>query len=149
MHTAPRTDTGLLVLRAVIGVTFLLHGIDKAGDVNGVAQGFDKMGIPAADVMAPFVTYTEIIGGGLLIIGLLTPLAGLALAINMLVAGIAAHTGKGFFAQDGGYEYVLVLGIGCLALALAGAGRFSLDALALRGKQRPGWVRQMRTIAQQ
>jgi putative oxidoreductase len=149
MPAAPRTDIGLLVLRLVLGVTFLLHGLDKLGDVNGVQQGFDQLGIPAPDVMAPFVTMVEIVGGGLLILGLLTPIAGIALAVDMLVAGIAAHTGKGFFTQDGGYELVLLLGAGCLVLAIAGAGRLSADALMLRGRQRGGWVRYMRTLAQQ
>jgi uncharacterized membrane protein YphA (DoxX/SURF4 family) len=44
MPAAPRTDIGLLVLRLVLGVTFLLHGLDKLGDVHGVQQGFDQMG---------------------------------------------------------------------------------------------------------
>lgn len=141
-----RTDAGLLVLRLVIGVTFLLHGIDKLGDLSGVEQGFDQMGIPAPELMAPLVAMTETVGGVLLITGLLTPLAGLALAITMLVAALTAHTGNGFFVEGGGYEHVLTLGAGCLALAVAGAGRFSADAVALRGRNRPGW---MRAIAHQ
>lgn len=125
--TSTLNSAGLLVLRAVVGVTFLLHGLDKLGDLGAVEQNFDGLGIPAPAVMAPFVALTETIGGALLILGLLTPLAGLALAINMLVAGLTAHTGNGFFAQDGGYELVLVLGAASLSLALAGAGRFSVD----------------------
>jgi putative oxidoreductase len=88
-------------------------------------------------------------GGILLITGLLTPLAGVALAIDMLVAGLTAHTGKGFFVQDGGYELVLLLGAGSLSLALAGAGRFSADALVLRGEDGPGRRRRLRALAQQ
>jgi putative oxidoreductase len=149
MTAALRTDTGLFVLRLVLGVTFLLHGLDKLGDVNAVQQSFDQLGIPAPAVMAPLVTITEVAGGSLLILGLLTPLAGIALAIDMLVAGLTAHTGHGFFIQDGGYELVLLLGAGCVAVAVAGAGRFSADALALRGRDRPAWRRHMRTLAQQ
>jgi putative oxidoreductase len=144
-----RTDLGLLLLRIVLGVTFIMHGIDKLGDLGGTQQGFEQMGIPAASFMAPLSALTETIGGGLLIAGLLTPIAGFALTINMVVAGIAAHTGKGFFAQDGGYEYVLILGVASWVLAVAGAGRLSADALALRGRDRPRWARHMRTIAQQ
>ncbi len=145
---ARRTDLGLLLLRIVLGVTFLMHGIDKLGDLNGTQQGFDQLGIPAASFMAPLVALTETIGGGLLILGLLTPLAGFALAVDMAVAGLTAHADKGFFAQDGGYEFVLILGTAALVLAVAGAGRLSADALALRGKERPRWMRHMRTIAQ-
>jgi putative oxidoreductase len=149
MPSTIRTDTGLLVLRAVLGITFLLHGLDKLGDIAGTEQGFEQLGIPAVSFMAPLVALTETIGGAMLIVGLLTPLAGFALTINMLVAGLTAHAGKGFFSQDGGYEYVLVLGAASLALAVVGAGRFSADALALRGRQRPGWLRQMRTLSHQ
>jgi putative oxidoreductase len=146
MTAAARTDVGLLVLRLVLGVTFLMHGIDKLGDLGAAQQGFDSLGIPAPAAMTPFVATVEVAGGSLLILGLLTPLAAVALAIDMLVAGIAAHTGKGFFAGDGGYEFVLLLGAACLAVAIAGAGRLSLDALALRGRDRAGWLR---TFAQQ
>ncbi len=143
---ARRTDIGLLLLRVVLGTTFLLHGIDKLGDLAGVQQGFEQLGIPAAGFMAPLVALTETIGGAMLVLGLLTPLAGFALTIDMLVAGLTAHAGKGFFAQDGGYEFVMVLGAAALVLAVAGAGRFSVDAFALRGRQRTGLLR---TIAQQ
>jgi putative oxidoreductase len=84
---------------------------------------------------------TETLGGILLIVGLLTPAAGLALAIDMLVAALTAHADKGFFADKGGYEFVLLLGAACVALVMAGAGRFSADALVLRGRRRPTWLR--------
>ncbi len=144
-----RTDLGLLLLRIVLGVAFIMHGIDKLGDLSGTQQGFEQLGIPAASFMAPLVALTETIGGGLLIAGLLTPIAAIALTIDMVVAGLVVHADKGFFAQDGGYELVLVLGAASLALAVAGAGRLSADALALRGRERPRWARHMRTIAQQ
>lgn len=136
-----RTDLALLLLRAAVGVVFLVHGIDKLGDLDGAEAGFARLDIPAPELMAPFVAATETVCGVLLIGGLATPLAGAALTTTMLVAGLTAHTGNGFFVADGGYEYVLVLGIAALAIALVGAGRFSLDA-ALRLPERvPGWPR--------
>jgi putative oxidoreductase len=149
MTPALRTDTALLLLRLAIGVTFLLHGIDKLGDVSGVEQMFDGLGIPAPELMAPLVAVTETAGGLLLIAGLATRLAGLALAVDMLVAGLTAHTGKGFFVGDGGYELVLALGAGCASLAVAGAGRFSADAFVLRGRGRPSGLHGAGTLAQQ
>jgi putative oxidoreductase len=116
-----------LILRLALGVTFLLHGIDKLGDLAGTEQSFEGLGIPAAGLMAPFVAITETAGGALLIAGLLTPLVGLALGIDMLVALLTAHIDSGFFAADGGIELVLVLGAASLALAATGPGRFSLD----------------------
>jgi putative oxidoreductase len=126
---------GLLVLRIGLGVVFVAHGLDKLGDLDGTAQGFDGMGIPLPDVMAPFVAIVEVGGGALLVLGLLTPLAGIMLAGDMLVAGITAHP-DAFFAQDGGFEFVMVLGLASLALALTGPGAASLDArIGLTPKQ--------------
>jgi putative oxidoreductase len=124
----PLPSAGLLVLRLVVGVTFLLHGIDKLGDMSGTEQFFASLGIPAPGLMAPFVAITETVGGALLIVGLATPLVGLALAGDMLVALLTAHVDQGFFVDEGGFELVLLLGGASLAIALTGAGRFSADA---------------------
>ena len=124
----PPIHAGLLVLRLVVGVTFVLHGLDKFGDLAGTEAFFASLGIPFAEVMAPFVAVTETVGGLLLIAGLATSLAGVALAGDMLVAGATAHLDAGFFAADGGVELVLLLGGASLALALTGAGRYSADA---------------------
>jgi putative oxidoreductase len=125
--TAP--NVGLLALRAVVGVTFLLHGLDKLGDPAGTEQFFASIDIPAPELMGPFVAVTETAGGLLLLAGLATPFAGLALTGDMLVAYLTAHLGKGFFVEDGGAELVLLLAGASLALALTGAGRLSLDAV--------------------
>jgi putative oxidoreductase len=121
-------STGMLVLRVVVGVTFLLHGLDKLGDLAGTEQLFSSLGIPGPALMAPLVAVTEAVGGVLLIAGLATPLVGAALAIDMLVALLTAHLGEGFFVRDGGIELTLLLGGASLGIGLVGAGRFSLDA---------------------
>jgi putative oxidoreductase len=121
-------SAGLLVLRVVVGVTFLVHGLDKLLDLSSAEQFFASLGIPAPGLMAPFVAVTETVGGGLLIVGVATPLVSAALAIDMLVALLTAHIGEGFFAAEGGIELPLLLGGASVALGLAGAGRFSLDA---------------------
>jgi putative oxidoreductase len=119
---------GLLVLRVIVGVTFLLHGLDKLGDLSAAEQLFTSLGVPAPGLMAPFVALTETVGGVLLIAGVATPAVGAALAIDMLAALLTARLGLGFFARDGGFELELLLGGACLGIGLAGAGRFSLDA---------------------
>jgi putative oxidoreductase len=121
-------SAGVLVLRVVVGVTFLLHGLDKLGDLSSAEQLFASLGIPAPGLMAPFVAVTETVGGALLIAGLATPLVSAALAIDMLVALLTARLGHGFFARDGGFELELLLGGASVAIGIAGAGRFSLDA---------------------
>ena len=129
-HINPPTfpSAGVLVLRVVVGVTFVVHGLDKLGDLSGAEQFFASLDIPAPGLTAPFVGVTETVGGVLLIAGLATPLVGAALAIDMLVALLTAHLGEGFFATDGGIELALLLGSACVGIGLAGAGRFSLDA---------------------
>lgn len=128
MNTPLGSNTALLLLRLVVGVTFLVHGIDKLGDLSGTEAFFASLGIPVPELMSPFVAITETAGGLLLIAGLATPLVGVALAADMLVAYLTAHIGKGFFVEDGGGELVLLLGGTSIAVALTGAGRFSTDA---------------------
>jgi putative oxidoreductase len=124
----PATDVALLLLRAVVGISFLAHAAQKLDDLARFERAFAAMGIPAPELMVPFVSATEIVCGLLLIAGLATPLAALALAGNMVVAFFTAHVSNGFFAEQGGFEVVLLLGAGCVALTLSGAGRYSLDA---------------------
>jgi putative oxidoreductase len=54
--------------------------------------------------------------------------AAAALAFAMLIAVFAVHIGKGFFLDDGGYEYALALFAASLSLLFTGGGRFSADA---------------------
>jgi putative oxidoreductase len=119
---------GLFVLRLVVGATFVAHGLQKLGDLAGTERFFASLGIPAPEVMAPFVALTEAGGGLLLIAGLGTALVAAALAVDMLVAVLTAKLGHGFFADDGGFELELLLGSACLALVFTGAGRISFDA---------------------
>src|SRR5918992_5684664 len=128
MNPTTLPSTGMLVLRVIVGVTFLVHGLDKLGDLAGTEQLFVSLGIPAPALMGPLVAVTEAVGGVLLIAGLATPLVGAALAIDMLVALLTAHLGHGYFVRDGGIELPLLLGGASLGIGLAGAGRFSLDA---------------------
>jgi putative oxidoreductase len=121
-------NAGLLVLRLVVGTTFLVHGLDKLSDLSAAEDLFAAQGIPAPAVMAPFVAATETVCSVLLIAGLATPLAGAALTVDMLVALVTTHIDRGFFADEGGFELVLLLAGASLAIALAGPGRFSVDA---------------------
>jgi putative oxidoreductase len=134
-----RTDLALLAVRTVVGLTFLMHGLDKLSDVGAVEENFAGLGIPAPGVMAPFVAALETVGGIALIAGALAPVFAFGLAINMLVAALTVHIDKGFFVADGGYELVLLLGVASLAIAIAGAGRFSVDATLRLAQRVPGY----------
>jgi putative oxidoreductase len=134
-----RTDAGLAILRVVVGVVFVAHGAQKlfVYGLGGVSGNFDQMGIPAADVTAPLVAFVEFLGGLALVAGLLTRLAAVGLSAVMLGAITLVHLPAGFFAPRG-VEFPLTLLAASVALAVMGAGRWSLDhVIAARRHQRP------------
>jgi putative oxidoreductase len=67
-------------------------------------------------------------GGVLLILGLLSPLGGFAVAGAMLVAIVSSHLSKGFWNRNGGVEFPLMIGVPALALTFIGPGAYSIDA---------------------
>lgn len=136
-------DVGLLAIRGVVGVVMLAHGwnhIWGGGGIEGTARWFDSLGMRPGRLHAWLASLTELVAGGLLVVGLLTPLAGAAVVGVMAVAGITNHRGNGFFIFNPGegWEYVLTLGVVGFGLAGTGAGTLSLDAAL--GLDLTGWV---------
>jgi putative oxidoreductase len=129
-RTTPTADVALLVGRIALGVTMVAHGLQKIdqGGLGGTAEGFEAMGIPAAGAAALFAISIEVGGGVLVLLGALTPVVGVLWAANMAGAWWFVHR-DAFFAGEGGYELVMVLGALGLVLAGTGAGRLSVDAL--------------------
>jgi putative oxidoreductase len=124
------TDLALLLLRVVIGVVFIAHGWQKlfVFGPSGVAGAFTSMGVPFPSITGPAIGVIELLAGAAIIIGLLTRLASLGLACDVLGAIIFFHSKHGFFVPDG-IEFVTSLLAVTLALAIAGAGGYSIDAL--------------------
>lgn len=125
-------NTALLIIRVVVGLTFFMHGIQKfflsEGGVSGFGGWLGSMGVPLPAVMGVLVALLETLGGLALILGIGTRIIGWLLAVNMLVALLLVHLSNGFFAQNGGYELVLLLGAASAGLAMSGSGALSLDA---------------------
>ncbi|WP_243792115.1 DoxX family protein [Saccharopolyspora gloriosae] len=123
-------DVTLLLARLVVGVTFVLHAYQKfvLNGISGVSAGFEQMGIPLPGIAAWFTALVELLGGLALIVGVLLPVAGVLLAAVMLGALVTAHLSSGFFATDGGFEYVLVLAATSLALGFSGS-KYTLQGL--------------------
>ena len=123
-------DTALAVLRVVLGITFILHGGQKlfVFGFAGVSGAFAQMGIPAPGLLGPFVAFVEFFGGIAILLGLLTRLAALGISATMVVAILTVHLKNGFFAPTG-FEFPLALLASAIALIIAGAGDFSVDAV--------------------
>jgi putative oxidoreductase len=138
IFTAKHIDAALLVLRVVLGVVMAAHGGQKVFTIGmaGVAGGFEKMGIPMAGLMGPFISLLELVGGIAIVLGILTRLFAFLIAGDMLVAMLTVHLKNGFFLPSG-YEFVLLLAAMSLALMLAGPGDWSIDgAIADRRRNR-------------
>ncbi len=88
---------------------------------------------PASSRWAATAAVGELLGGALVLLGLFTPVGAALIVATMVVAIVKVHAPKGFFIQNGGYEYNLVLLVAALTLAATGAGAYSVDhALGLR-----------------
>ena len=135
--TTDRIDLALLLLRLIVGVVFIVHGGQKLFSFGfaGVTGFFTQSGIPLPGITGPLVTLVEFFGGIALVIGLLTRLAAFGLAVDMLGAILLVH-GKNGFMLPTGYEYALTLLVLCVAIMIAGAGRYSVDAAIAARRRR-------------
>ncbi len=122
-----------LALRIPVGIIFAAHGAQKlfgwfgGYGLEGTGQFFASVGLNPGYLMALLAGLVEFVGGLALVAGLLVRPAAAALGFAMLVAIVAVHWSKGFFAAAGGYEYALALFATSLSLMFSGAGRFSVD----------------------
>ena len=134
----------MLALRLALGIVFLAHGSQKVLGLFGgpglssTFQMFAGMGIPpffaALDIAAEFM------GGLFLIIGFLTRISALGIAVVMVVAVYMVHWQNGFFmnwfgrmpAGKEGFEYHILAFGAAIALAIKGGGRLSLDRAAAK-----------------
>ena len=130
-------DIGRTALRLVIGPLFVGHGTQKLFGWFG-GQGLDatagffesKLGLKPGKRHAAMAGASEAIGGALLTLGALTPVAAGLITGTMITAIRKVHAPKGPWVTQGGYEYNAVLIAAMLALTEAGPGRPSVDASA-------------------
>ena len=125
-------NLGLLFARGIPGVIFLYHGYQKFdGGLDGVGQFLDRLGFPIPDLLAYVLTFGELIGGALLILGLLTRLVGLAFIVEMLITTFYVKSSKldvGLIEGGGtGSELDLALLAALAAVVTFGPGSLSVD----------------------
>jgi putative oxidoreductase len=125
-----------LFARIVVGWVFLWSGWGKLHNLPAITQNFIGWGIPFPHLLTPFVSGVEFFGGLFLLLGLMTRISAGALGVTMIVAIVSAkwadvdslETLLGFDET----EYLALF----LWLAIAGAGRLSLDYLLERRAMR-------------
>ncbi len=99
-------DIGLLIIRLVVGLLFVGHGAQKlfgwfgGYGIKGTGGWFESIGIKPGVTMALLAGLTELIGGLLFALGLLTPLAGIMIAGTMVMAIVKVHAPNGFMGNS-------------------------------------------------
>jgi uncharacterized membrane protein YphA (DoxX/SURF4 family) len=140
-----RAPDAVWLVRLAIAIVFVSEGLQKFIYPAALGAGrFAKIGIPAPQVMGPFIGFIELACGALVLVGLFTRLAAVVLLADMTVAILstkipilvghgfwrfAAPTGKaGFWSMLHEARTDLSMWLGCLFLVLVGAGTRSVDA---------------------
>ena len=130
----PMDDRGKLVLRVLLAVLILFHGVSKLiGGVGPISGMLVKHGLPGA--FGYLVYIGEVVAPLLILVGVFTRAAALIVVVNMIVALLLVHTRQFFTLNDtGGWALELqgmYLGT-AVAIALLGAGRYSLGGIGGR-----------------
>ena len=140
------TDWYAIPLRLMVGFGFIQHGYAKL--VRGPEDFINilhAIGVPAAFLAGWATIVVEIVGGVLIVLGALVPLAAIPMAVVLLTAIITVHLPNGFssiklqsfdaagahFGQPG-YETNLLYLAALIALCLGGAGPLSVDGFLNR-----------------
>ena len=126
---------GITAVRLMMGFVLAFSGYQKlTGGIGGVASFFGQVGIPLPDVMAPFITALELVGGIMLLLGLFTRWLGLLYVCEFIVAAFwVVIPARGL--ATGRLELMMLAG--AVMLVLAGAGKASLDEMLAKRRAEP------------
>ena len=128
-------NAGLLVIRVVFGALMAAHGSQKlfgwfgGYGLAGTGGFFEQLGFRPGRLFAALAGVTETFSGLLFAIGFFEPLAAMGIVSVMIVAIGSVHWGNGLFAATNGVEVPLLYSTAAAAVALAGPGAYSVDAI--------------------
>jgi putative oxidoreductase len=121
-----------LAVRITVGWVFMGTGWTKLHNLPAITKNFIALGIPAPEILTPFVSGVEFFGGLLLFVGLLTRFAAVPLMVVMVVAIVSAKLGDIDSIETLlGFEEVSYF-VMFAWLAIAGPGPVSVDHYALK-----------------
>lgn len=116
-----------LIVRVAIGLNLVMHGWPKVpGGPAAYAGRLAQLGLPHSELFAWADILIEFVGGIAIMLGLFTRFFAAAAAIEMAFI-MVMYLPNGFTWLNRGYEYVLMWGLVCFAIALRGGGPYSLD----------------------
>jgi putative oxidoreductase len=131
-HASTAQLRSVILVRLMVGTVFLSEGIQKFLFPEALGVGrFARIGIPSPGFMAGFVGVVEIVCGALILLGLLTRIAALLLAVNISLAIVTTKIplllASGFwaFAHETRTDWSMLLG--SIFLLIFGGGAWSLD----------------------
>jgi len=128
---------GPLIMRLIVGYTFMLTGWGKLTNLAQVTENFIGWGIPFPKILTPFVSGVECFGGAMLMLGLFTRIPAAMLAVVMLVAIRSAKWGDVDSLETLlGFEEVTYFAA-FMWLAIVGPGAASLDRLLVNAAGHP------------
>jgi putative oxidoreductase len=125
-----------LAVRVTVGVVFMGTGWTKLHNLPAITKNFTALGIPAPEILTPFVSGVELVGGILLLVGLLTRFAAVPLMVVMVVAIVSAKAADIDSLETFlGFEEISYF-VMFAWLAIAGPGPVSLDHFILKASGR-------------
>jgi putative oxidoreductase len=137
---------GALVIRAVVGPLFIGHGTQKlfgwfgGHGIEGTGGFFEQLGLRPGKRHAVAGGTAEALGGLLITLGALTPVAATMISSTMVTAIRKVHAAKGPWVTEGGFEYNLVLIAAVTALVESGPGPLSVDEKLLPEAHGTRWA---------
>jgi uncharacterized membrane protein YphA (DoxX/SURF4 family) len=129
-------EAGTLLLRVLLGITFLVHGIVKfQGGIENIVGWFESIGLPG--FLAYGVASFEVVGGVALIVGLGSRIVSAIFILLMIGATLKVKLAVGFLGNGemAGYELDLAFLAMAVFIAINGSKMFSLDQIFFKGQK--------------
>jgi putative oxidoreductase len=130
-----KNETGALILRVFLGISFFIHGLVKfQGGIENIVGWFESIGLPG--FMAYGVALIEVVGGIALVIGLGSRIVSALLALIMIGATLKVKLSLGFLGngQMAGYELDLAFLVIAIFIAINGSKLYALDQILFKAQ---------------